>query len=112
MTTYRFDQIADNIRVPIMPKPEDSARYIGLDHLESGSLRVRRWGTEVDLIGQKLEMKEGDVLFARRNAYIRRVAVAQRMEWFCVPRLTFACTNFYQFSCKAITSCNVQSKFR
>lgn len=76
MTIYRFDQIAENIRVPVMPKPEDSERYIGLEHLDSGFLRVRHWGTEVALIGQKLKMKEGDVLFARRNAYIRRVAVA------------------------------------
>jgi type I restriction enzyme, S subunit len=76
MTAYRFDQIAENIRVPVMPKPEDSERYIGLEHMDSGSLRIRRWGTETDLIGQKLTMKEGDVLFARRNAYLRRVAIA------------------------------------
>lgn len=76
MTKYRFDQIAENIRVPVMPKPKDSERYIGLEHLDTDSLRIRRWGTEVNLIGQKLEMKKGDVLFAKRNAYIRRVAVA------------------------------------
>lgn len=76
MTLYRFDQIAENIRVPVMPKPEDSERYIGLEHMDSGSLRIRRWGAQTDLIGQKLTMKEGDVLFARRNAYLRRVAIA------------------------------------
>lgn len=76
MTLYRFDQIADNIRIPVMPEPEDSERYIGLEHMDSGSLRIRRWGAPTTLIGQKLTMKEGDVLFARRNAYLRRVAVA------------------------------------
>lgn len=76
MTIYRFDQIAENIRVPVMPKPEDSERYIGLEHMDSGSLRIRRWGTERALDGQKLAMKKDDVLFAKRNAYIRRVAVA------------------------------------
>jgi type I restriction enzyme, S subunit len=76
MTLYRFDQIAENIRVPVMPKPKDSERYIGLEHMDSGSLRIRRWGAQTDLIGQKLTMKEGDVLFARRNAYLRRVAIA------------------------------------
>lgn len=76
MTLYRFDQIADNIRIPVMPEPGDSERYIGLEHMDSGSLRIRRWGAPTTLIGQKLTMKEGDVLFARRNAYLRRVAVA------------------------------------
>jgi len=76
MTLYRFDQIAENIRVPVMPKPEDSERYIGLEHMDTDSLRIRRWGAPTVLIGQKLAMKKGDVLFAKRNAYIRRVAVA------------------------------------
>ena len=76
MTKYRFDQIAENIRVPAMPKPEDSERYIGLEHMDTDSLRIRRWGADTTLIGQKLAMKKGDVLFAKRNAYIRRVAVA------------------------------------
>ena len=76
MTLYRFDQIAENIRVPVMPKPEDSERYIGLEHMDTDSLRIRRWGADTTLIGQKLAMKKGDVLFAKRNAYIRRVAVA------------------------------------
>jgi len=76
MTKYRFDQIAENIRVPIMPKPEDSERYIGLEHMDTDSLQIRRWGAPTALIGQKLAMKKGDVLFAKRNAYIRRVAVA------------------------------------
>lgn len=76
MTLYRFDQIAENIRVPAMPKPEDSERYIGLEHMDTDSLRIRRWGAPTVLIGQKLAMKKGDVLFAKRNAYIRRVAVA------------------------------------
>lgn len=73
---YRFDQIAENVRESVMPMPEDSATYIGLEHMDSESLHVRRWGSEADLIGQKLRMKKGDILFARRNAYLRRVAIA------------------------------------
>src|SRR4029434_11185830 len=43
---------------------------------DTGSLHVRRWGSEADLKGQKLRMRKGDILFARRNAYLRRVAIA------------------------------------
>ena len=74
--TFRFDQIAKNIRESVMPTPDDSATYIGLEHMDTDSLHVRRWGSEADLIGQKLRMRKGDILFARRNAYLRRVAIA------------------------------------
>jgi type I restriction enzyme M protein len=73
---FRFDQIAENIRESVMPTPDDSATYIGLEHMDTGSLHVRRWGSEAELIGQKLRMRKGDILFARRNAYLRRVAIA------------------------------------
>ena len=74
--TFRFDQIAENIRESVIPTPGDSADYIGLEHMDTGSLHVRRWGSKADLIGQKLRMRKGDILFARRNAYLRRVAIA------------------------------------
>jgi len=74
--TCSFGEIADNIRESVMPTSADSATYIGLDHMDTGSLHVNRWGSEADLIGQKLKMRKGDVLFARRNAYLRRVAIA------------------------------------
>lgn len=73
---YRFDQMVENIREAVMPTPDDSANYVGLEHMDTGSLRIKRWGSEVDLIGQKLRMKKGDILFARRNAYLRRVGIA------------------------------------
>jgi len=78
----RFDQIAANIREPGQPTPEDSSTYIGLEHMDSGSLHVRRWGSQADLKGQKLIMRKGDILFAKRNAYLRRVAIAPHDGFF------------------------------
>lgn len=72
----RFDQIATSVSERAEPGPDDNEMYVGLEHLESGSLRVRKWGAEVALIGTKLRMWEGDILFARRNAYLKRVALA------------------------------------
>ena len=79
---FRFDQIAENMRDTGQPTPEDSATYIGLEHLDSGSLHVRRWGSDADLKGQKLRMRKGDILFAKRNAYLRRVAIAPHDGFF------------------------------
>ncbi|MGN6553664.1 MAG: restriction endonuclease subunit S [Verrucomicrobiota bacterium] len=78
----RFEEIADNIREPDQPSAADSAKYIGLEHMDTGSLHVRRWGSEADLKGQKLRMKKGDILFAKRNAYLRRVAIAPHDGFF------------------------------
>src|SRR5215212_306911 len=58
------------------PTRKDSATYIVFEHLDSCSLKVQRWGSEADLKGQKLRMHKGDILFAKRNAYLRRVAIA------------------------------------
>ena len=73
---WRFDQIAQNIAERAEPTQGDSALYVGLEHMDSGSLRVRRWGSQTDLIGTKFKMRKGDILFARRNAYLKRVAIA------------------------------------
>lgn len=72
---YRFEQIAINCTQKKLPTEEDYAGYIGLEHLESGSLNVTRFGSQVPLKGEKLVMHKGDVLFGKRNAYLRRAAV-------------------------------------
>lgn len=74
--TYRFEEFVEHVRESVEPTPEDSARYIGLEHLDSGSLHVHRWGTGIILKGKKLRIKKGDILYAKRNAYLRRVAIA------------------------------------
>jgi type I restriction enzyme, S subunit len=75
-TRVAFGEMVKHIAERVEPTPEDGEKYVGLEHLESGSLTVRRWGAEVALIGTKLRMRKGDILFARRNAYLRRVAIA------------------------------------
>lgn len=51
--------------------------YIGLEHLDSGSLIIRRKGSTEDVKSSMKLFKENDLLFARRNTYLRRVSVAQ-----------------------------------
>ena len=71
-----FGDMAMHISDRINPVPGDEKRYVGLEHLQSGSLIVKRWGSCVPLKGQKLSIKKGDILFAKRNAYLKRVALA------------------------------------
>lgn len=76
MPKYRFDQIAINSTAKKKPEESDKYSYIGLEHLDSGTLTVSRWGSEVAPIGEKLLMKKGDILFGKRRAYQKKVAIA------------------------------------
>ena len=76
MTRYRFDQIAENSTAKKKPGESDRGRYVGLEHLDPGTLEVTRWGAEVTPKGDKLLMKKGDVLFGRRRAYQKKVGIA------------------------------------
>ena len=76
MVKYRFEQIAINSTEKKKPVEEDRFTYLGLEHLDSGSLKVTRFGSEVAPIGEKLVMHKGDVLFGKRRAYQKKVAIA------------------------------------
>ncbi len=89
MPHYKFSDLAYNITDKKMPEPGDEKTYIGLEHLDSGSLAVTRWGGEIELKGQKLVMKKGDVLFGRRNTYLRRAAIAPHDGIFSAHGMIF-----------------------
>lgn len=74
--TYKFDQIAYNLTAKRKPTKEDMKTYIGLEHLVSGSLNIEEFGSDVEIKGEKLIMTKGDVLLGKRNAYLRRAAIA------------------------------------
>ena len=76
MSKYRFDQIAINSTAKKKPTEEDKYHYIGLEHIDSQNLIVSRWGSEIAPKGEKLLMKKGDVLFGKRRAYQKKVAIA------------------------------------
>ena len=76
MTKYRFDEIAINSTQKKKPTEEDKVYYIGLEHIDPGCFDVVRWGSDVAPTGDKLLMQKGDVLFGKRRAYQRKVAIA------------------------------------
>ena len=76
MPKYRFEQIAINSTEKKKPTDEDRFTYLGLEHLDSATLKVTRFGSDVAPIGEKLVMREGDVLFGKRRAYQKKVAIA------------------------------------
>lgn len=75
---WRFDQIATNVNVRIdNPSESGMEYYVGLEHLDPDSLRIRRWGCPDDVEATKLCFKSGDIIFGRRRAYQRKLGVAE-----------------------------------
>lgn len=58
------------------PLADGIERYVGLEHLEAGDLRVRSWGNVADGVTFTSVFQPGQVLFGKRRAYQRKVAVA------------------------------------
>lgn len=73
---YKFEDIAVNSVLKRKPSDEDMTNYIGLEHLDTGSLSISRYGSKVPIKGEKMIMKKGDMLFGRRNTYLKRAAIA------------------------------------
>lgn len=72
----RFEKVALNISERVEPKQTNLEIYVGLEHLDSDDLVIRRKGKPEDVIGTKLKIFKGDIIFGKRRAYLRKVAVS------------------------------------
>ena len=100
---YRFDDIAINSTAKKKPVESDKFHYVGLEHIDSGSFEITRWGSDVAPVGGKLIMQKGDVLFGKRRAYQRKVAIAPFDGIFSAhgmvlrPKEDVICKEFFPF---------------
>lgn len=75
---FKFGDIVENVNeTDNDPLTAGITRYIGLEHLEPGSLHVRTWGNIADGTTFTRRCHPGQVLFGKRRAYQRKVAVAE-----------------------------------
>lgn len=77
----KFGDIAKHISKRVEPSKTDLDIYVGLEHLDPNSLKIKRHGAPSDVDGQKLLVKKGQIIFGKRRAYQRKVAVA---DWDCI----------------------------
>jgi len=73
----KFGDIVQNVAVRVDPADAKTDVYVGLEHLDPSTIHLRQWGHPSDVTGQKLAFKKGDVIFGRRRAYQRKLAVAE-----------------------------------
>lgn len=79
---FSFGAFAGSVNDRVEPADASEEIYVGLDDLDAGNLHIRRWGKGSDVIGTKLRFHKGDIIFGRRRAYQRKLAVAE-MEGIC-----------------------------
>jgi type I restriction enzyme S subunit len=74
----RFGDVVENLN-ETERNPEEAGieRFIGLEHLEPGSLHIRAWGNVADGTTFTRRCRPGQVLFGKRRAYQRKVAIAE-----------------------------------
>ena len=73
----RFDDVVENLNETCDPAEAGLERVIAMEHLEPGSLHIREWGKVADGTTFTRRCLPGQVLFGKRRAYQRKVAVAE-----------------------------------
>lgn len=80
--TISFGDISENISKRVDPTQTELNIYVGLEHLDTNNLRIERHGIPEDVKGSKFYISKGDIIFGKRRAYQRKVAVSD-FEGIC-----------------------------
>jgi type I restriction enzyme, S subunit len=77
--TVTFGDICQEMKLSTKdPISDGFTKYIGLEHLDSSSLKIKRWGSIAeDNPSFTRIFRKGHILFGRRRAYLRKAAVAE-----------------------------------
>ncbi len=76
--TVRFGDVVRNVDETVQDAQDCGLeRYVGLEHIDPESLHINRWGVIAEGTSFTRKFKAGQVLFGKRRAYQRKVAVAE-----------------------------------
>lgn len=77
--TVKFGDICKEVKLTTKdPIADGYERYIGLEHLDSGSLKIKRWGMIADDSPSFTRVfKKGQILLGKRRPYLKKAAIAE-----------------------------------
>ncbi|WCH21563.1 restriction endonuclease subunit S [Aeromonas salmonicida] len=77
--TVKLGDICREIKLTTQdPIVDGHERYIGLEHLDSGSLKIKRWGMiEEDNPSFTRVFKKGNLLIGKRRPYLKKAGIAE-----------------------------------
>jgi len=73
---FTFGECATEVRDKVQPEGANGARYIGLEHIEQGTLHLNGFGSANDVSSTKSKFSKGDILFGKLRPYFRKVVRA------------------------------------
>ncbi len=59
------------------PGESEYDRFVGLRNFVTGDIKIKSWETTENLASSAKAFQAGDILFARRNAYLRRASLVE-----------------------------------
>jgi len=71
--TIAFSEVADLVRQTVQPQDAAGMPYIGLEHIEEGTLCLNGYGQAEDVTSTKFRFSQGDILFGELRPYFRKV---------------------------------------
>jgi len=71
-----FGKCATEVRDKVQPEDAKNVRYIGLEHIEQGTLHINGFGSSNDVSSTKSKFSKGDILFGKLRPYFRKVVRA------------------------------------
>jgi len=77
-----FADCSEEIRKTIRPEDASSTKYIGLEHIEQGSLHLNGYGVAEGVSSAKAMFSKGDILFGKLRPYFRK-AVRAPFDGIC-----------------------------
>lgn len=76
MIKYKMSDVVDEISIrENSPSTSEYTRFVGLEHYVSGEVEIKRYGSTEHLDSAMKVFKNGDILVARRNIYLKRASV-------------------------------------
>lgn len=71
-----FGKCATEVRDKVQPEDANNVIYIGLEHIEQGTLHLNGFGSANDVSSTKSKFSKGDILFGKLRPYFRKVVRA------------------------------------
>ena len=74
--SFIFGECANEVLDKVRPEGANGAKYIGLEHIEQGTLHLNGFGSANDVSSTKSKFSKGDILFGKLRPYFRKVVRA------------------------------------
>ncbi|MBC7098255.1 restriction endonuclease subunit S [Candidatus Bipolaricaulota bacterium] len=74
----RLGEVVELRKGTVLPTEVPEARYLGLEHIDSGEIRIQRFGKASDTQSAKAVFHSGDILYGKLRPYLDKAALA---EW-------------------------------